>query len=695
MKIHLPQKAPLFIIPGLIVIWTVYLSFYLGPFFLRNIDPEYVYFISGLNCSTLDFHKIGHIDHPGTPFQLLTGIFFRIVHLFTGHNDIITDAIADPELYLSLSNLMLTIITFVVVLRLGMLVFKHSSSILGALVLQASFFFTEIHMGILSRYNPDRMIVIAIIIFFILYIRYLYDQKFSVFKFSVLSGIVMGFGLVTKYNFIPLLIIPLVLIPGWKSRAYYILSSVISIFLFLLPIFSKLDTFWRSLKVWITHSGLYGKGEQEIIDTSLFFKNIALVFKDNPAFIIITALGGLCIFILAIRPKLRATNKNGFLFLIASFISIVIGLAITAKHYKNYYALPFLSLIPMILYTIILFIERAMYFRYKTYISSSLFIILLLFPIISTTKGFSGINNNLQDKRITEAFIRDQISSKDYFIITPFWLASPMPEAAMALGVSWQHRRELSYLDYERIFPNIITWEGKDKPLKYMRMRNANFEEVLLSGRGIHIYSKPGWNGPELCQYIENFAREAGIQVERDTVYSFSEIKEHIIRYRNTDGWETRLDLNCGFEKFNNDQLYSDNGLISLIGDFVVQDEISAHGNYSAVLEDDMTKSPYYTVKGTKSGDVISSSVKSNLSKTDNIENILITCEYTDIKGNLISLVSDPSPGRIHEAWYMSDFFAPIESQPADSSIRVYVEYTGNESVRLDDFTLKVYSQNQ
>lgn len=689
----LSKRSILYIIPGAIVIWTVYLNFFLGPYYLRSIDPEYMYVISGLNCATLDFNKIGHIDHPGTPLQLLTGLFFRIIHLFAGYNDIVTDVISDPEFYLSISNLFLTSIIFFLVLRLGMLVYKHTSSIIGALVLQAAYFFTEVHYGILSRYSPDRLMTVIILLFFILYIRYLYDQNFKVVKFSVLSGILMGAGLVTKYNFIPLLVLPFILIPGWRNRAWYILSSIGSALVFFLPVSSKFRSFWRIVKEMFLHSGLYGSGNRGIIDTSSFFKHIALVFKHNPSFSIITTLSALCLLILVIRPKLRALNKKDFLFLIASMIAIIVGLAITAKHYKGYYALPFLSLIPMIFFTIIQIFERTVRSKYNTLSYSIVFAILLLFPFISTAKNFSGVNVNLQDKRTTEAFIRDQISSEDYFIITPIWMSTPMPENAMVLGVSYLHHEKRAYLDYERIYPNILTWEGIGNPLKYMRMRVANFEEVLLSGNGIHLYSKPGWNGPELCNFVEQYARDAGIRLQRDTVYSYEKIEEHIIRYRNLDGWIRTVDLICGFEKINHGQLYSDNERMILPGDFILQEGIAAHGHYSILLKDDMPRSPLYTLKGIATGDVVSSSVKSNIFNEDDTDNILIKCEYTDIKGNDVISTSDSSSGRIDDDWYMSNLFTKIESQPADSSIRCYVEYNGNESVRLDDFTLKVYSQ--
>lgn len=694
MKIRWSRQSIVYIIPGIILVWTFYLKFHMGPFYLRAMDPEYMYVVSGLNCATLDFNKIGHVNHPGTPLQLITGLFFRVIHLFAGQNDIITDVLSDPEFYLSISSVMLTCITFFLVLRLGMLVYRYTSSILGVLVLQACYFYTEVHFGILSRYTPDRLMVDIIILFFILYIRYLYDQKLNVSRFSILSGIMMGAGLVTKYNFIPLLLLPLILIPDWRNRAYYLLSVIVSAFVFFLPVASKFREFWHIVKEMSLHSGLYGSGEQGIIDTSSFLENIAFIFKYNPSFAILTALGGLGILVLIIRPAFRAENRKKFRFLVASFVTIVVGLAMTAKHFKGYYALPVLSLIPMIFYMLIRIIDRMVHLRYKTLSFSILFSILLFLPFLSIIPDFLGINENLRNKRITETFIRDQISSEDYFVITPIWMPTPMPENAMVLGLSYLHHRKLSYLDYERIYSNRLTWEGSENPLEHMRMRIANLEEALLSGNGIYFYSKPGWNAPELCSYVELHALDAGIRVRRDTVYSFHKIDEHILRYRNIDGWRKTVDLVCGFEKQNHGQLYCDDEQMALTGDYIIRKGISAHGNNSILLENGMPASPRYHLEGIKAGDVVSSSVKSNISREDEIGNILIKCEYTDTSGNTVVLNSNPSTGRIHEDWYMSDLFAKIESQPADSTIHCYVEYTGNEAVHIDDFTLKVYCKN-
>lgn len=688
------NRTMLFVIPGIIVIWTLYLNFHMGPFYLRGIDPEYIYLINGINCANLDFNKIGHIDHPGTTLQLITGLFFRIIHLFIGNGDLTSDIISRPELYLSLSNLIMTAITFFLVFRLGALVYKYTSSMFGAVVLQASGFYTGLNIGILSRYTPDRLMTVIIILYFILYIKYLNDRKFSILRFSVLSGLVMGAGVVTKFNFLPLLLLPLFIIPVWRYRGYYFLSLSGSAILFLLPISSKYKSLWRMIKEMVTHQGLYGSGEQGIIDTSSFFHNFMQIFRSHPSFTIVTLLGLLWMVILLLRPRLRNRNKNDFLFLTAYIITIVLGLAMTAKHFKGYYALPVISLTPMAFYTLVRLMEDKGNFSFKKLFLTGLFVILLIFPILSSVRNFSGPNDSLQDKKITEEFIRNHTSREDYFIIEPIWMSTPMIENGLVLGVSYLHHERLFYLTFERIYPHILTWEGNENPLKLMRMKVFNFKEALLSGQNIFVYSKPGWHASELCQFVESYALDSEIHVRRDTVYRYEKIEEYLIRYQNTDGWYRRLNEVCGFEKQMQGQMFTDSELVGLSGKFEVQEGVAAHGNSSLRLNQDLNQSPRYILKGIKAGDVVASSVKCNFPEEDNTDNLLITCIYMDADSTTVITGSGPIQSQIDKEWHMKHLFHQIQSQPVDGTVTCYVEYRGMRSVHIDDFVLQLFSKN-
>lgn len=95
------NKALIYFIPVISILWSLYLIHLAGPFYLNRIDPEFPYLVNGLNCARLDFSRIGHIDHPGTPFQLLTGIFIRITYWIAGQGTVVEDVITRPEFYLS------------------------------------------------------------------------------------------------------------------------------------------------------------------------------------------------------------------------------------------------------------------------------------------------------------------------------------------------------------------------------------------------------------------------------------------------------------------------------------------------------------------------------------------------------------------------------------------------------------------
>ena len=181
--------------------------------------------------------------------------------------------------------------------------------------------------------------------------------------------------------------------------------------------------------------------------------------------------------------------------------------------------------------------------------------------------------------------------------------------------------------------------------------------------------------------------------MSRDTTYSNHKINEHIIRFRNSDGWKITKDLKCGFERQFKDQLICDDGENLLSGAFVLDPKLSAHGTYSILLDGTRKISPVYTISGIIQGDRLSSSVKTSIAKFDDIDHINIRAEYLDSLGNIVVLNSGPSPGKIHKDWYKTDLYGAIDSQPADSSISCFVEYNGNGTIRIDDFTLKVYSQ--
>ena len=81
-----------------------------GPFYLTRIDPDYVYLLNGLNSGIFRFDRIGHVDHPGTPFQIFLGASIDLIHMFSGRGNVVEDVLTRPEFYMRNSSHILAIV---------------------------------------------------------------------------------------------------------------------------------------------------------------------------------------------------------------------------------------------------------------------------------------------------------------------------------------------------------------------------------------------------------------------------------------------------------------------------------------------------------------------------------------------------------------------------------------------------------
>src|SRR6185436_1662443 len=71
-----------------------------GPYWLgTNADPEYAYLFNALSIA--GGHAPYHVDHPGTPLQMLGAVVLRAIALASGCDALVPDVIARPETYLT------------------------------------------------------------------------------------------------------------------------------------------------------------------------------------------------------------------------------------------------------------------------------------------------------------------------------------------------------------------------------------------------------------------------------------------------------------------------------------------------------------------------------------------------------------------------------------------------------------------
>ena len=520
------------IIPLMLFAWGIFMLIFFDPFYARSSDPEYPYLVNGLNCAILKFNYIGHYDHPGTPFQVFNGIVMRVTHLLSGRGAIAQDVFARPEHYLNAISTSLFLLQAALIFMVGLLGFKRKIPFWQIAILQASFLFNDVLMWLFSRANPDRFFMIAGVLFIIVYLRHGYENR-SPRKFALWSGTVMALGIATKFNFLPVLILPLLLIDTNKNRLIYAGSGIVSFFILISPIINKFDDYYRFLISIFKHDGLYGSGESKILNFQKMIDSTLEIFRLNPELmLLIVAL--IVLTVIAIRKRNEGTK--GFIYLFAGYLFIIaFQILLVSKHFKNYYLAPTFIIYGFMFFTIAIFLSRIIKQKRQLVLASNILpILFILFTLVKVQRGIPAISKNMAHQNKIRAFVDTQISKDDFWFVEPTWESGPHAENAIVYGLSYCGHREEYIPQLKTVNPNVVTYEGNNQ-VKLWRGAPVSLDSVVATGKNIYIYSTPGRQAHLLAQMVQESAAKYQFQLSVDTVYADSETQGKIIRIKATD----------------------------------------------------------------------------------------------------------------------------------------------------------------
>lgn len=527
---NLKSKIKLSIFPSILLAWGIYMFFFFDPFYARTIDPEFPYLVNGLNCAQARFNFIGHFDHPGTPFQVFNGFVIKITHIITGKGNIAQDVFARPEFYMKTISAALFLIQAILILTVGLFGFRRKIPFWQIAILQAGFLFSSELIWLFIRVTPDRFFMIVGLIFILVYLKHGYENRSSR-KFALWSGVVMALGFATKFNFLPLLVLPLLFINTNKNRLIYAGSGIVSFFIFIAPIINRFGDFRRFILGIFNHDGLYGGGDSNVLNVQKMMNSLGEIIRLNPdLLLLIIAL--IALIFIAIRERKEGMKEFAWLF--AGFLFIIaIQILMVSKHFKNYYLAPTIVFYGFIFFIVSLFLSKIIKKKNHLVIASS--ILPLLFIIYTLGKVIP--DRNMISKQIVQSekirnFVDTNVSKKDYWFVEPTWEGAPFVENAIVYGISYCGHR-LEYLpQLMAVNPNIITYEENNEVVKLWRCNVVSLDSVIATGKNIYIYSTPGRHAPVLLQMVRNAAGRNNFQLSVDTVFSDSETHNEIIRIK-------------------------------------------------------------------------------------------------------------------------------------------------------------------
>ncbi len=350
----------LFIVPVIMVVLYILLFNAKGYYYYGyNSDPEYAYLLNSL--SIVNGLTPGHTDHPGTTLQMLGAAVIKLANLSKSNDEINTIVISNPEHYLNLINITMFIIFICTTITLGVIGYLFLNDILLAVILQLSSFVSFTAFRELSRVTPETLLLsICTIFLIILLFHFKYDIEKHSFIYSIIFGVVCGIGLVTKVTFLPLFIVPLVILPNLKNRLLFLLSTLLAFFIFTIPVISEYERIFNWFISIFTHSGYYGGGEKNIINFHTIFNNLFMLISEYTYLIINFAAGLSLIFIFFKNKTVIKKKDNQFLFklIIALLCATVLQILMTLKHYRHHYLIPTMMLTIFTLVLAYIFLTR-------------------------------------------------------------------------------------------------------------------------------------------------------------------------------------------------------------------------------------------------------------------------------------------------------------------------------------------------
>jgi hypothetical protein len=517
----------LVLLPLLLIITGFYLKSEIGFFHLFSTDPVYAYIFDGLNICNLTFPFL--VQGPGTPLSLLSALVIEIVHLIRQQDTLIADVLRNPDIYLSAINSILTILQGFFLFLMGFWVFKSTKNIFVSAFLQLTPFVSWIFIDLMRPIMVENLILIGVLCLIALVITFISEEnnlkRKVIDKYIILFSIIIGFVAATKLMYLPIAIIPFLLIQGFKKKGIYILFLIIAFALFAFPIFNSWVTFRTYYVDNFMHSGVYGTGPKTIVDIHTFIANLYNIYSSSRFYIIslILITVGIIVYWFPIL-KIKQKEDKEYRTLIGIFITMLVMTLLVAKQYKFYY-----------LTTALLLVIPGYYFLYTIYTrnlsTKSKVIIIIPCIILIALNCYSEVNmrlswhsGNLQKKENylqMMNFIEKRYDKNQPTLLIPDYYGAPYKAYGCFYGMAWcrGNMREVYAAELLKLYPNFYIYHGWNN---LFNQWNNSFSFINLMRKYNHVVLFSGDSNLEnsLDSKLHGLNRQMDVKFEKIIFFS-------------------------------------------------------------------------------------------------------------------------------------------------------------------------------
>jgi hypothetical protein len=315
-----------------------------GPFWLgTRSDPDYVYLLNGLNLSY--GHLPGHVDHPGTPLQLLVAVVLRVTHLLTGSGSLADDVIRRPEHYLLVTNCLLLGLLAGALAVAGLAALQATGSLLAGLAAELLPGLASVVVVHATCVKPEPVLAAIAALVAAQTLRTLVpDRRPGRISEATAFGVLVGLAVATKVSAAPLAVLPPLLLEGRAARLRFAGVAAGTAALATLPAWPAMGIFRKFILGIATHSGQYGSGRPSLLDPGEYLRGLRLLIAEGSGGPTVAAMVAGCLVALALAWRARrdgsAATARARSALLATVSMQVISFLLVARHAASHYLVP-------------------------------------------------------------------------------------------------------------------------------------------------------------------------------------------------------------------------------------------------------------------------------------------------------------------------------------------------------------------
>lgn len=462
-------------------------------------DPEYAYLFNALNMAT--FRLAGHIDHPGTTMQVAGGMVLRVSWLLDPRGeDLKTAVLSDPEHYIRQLNIATAVTGSLALLLLGLLLAHTTGFLWAGIILELTPFISGfVLFNGFTRVTQEVMQMSAAFAMSALALHWYFKRPDSVRpNYTLWFAVISGFGLASKIIFIPLLVIPFILLEGWKKKAAFIGLSVLFFVLFTLPVIRMYPAMFKWVYNLFIHSGQYGSGNAEVIDKAKYVGELINLIKVNPYLSGITLLTALLLLGMAFYRVFwkKYSDSAAARLLFATLVAQGAGYLLIAKQPKAAYLLPYESIAAInVILIVYLFIRTLPERKYIRTVAAAILTVVLVYSGIR-----SGLNRKEQlygtefNWEFEEAWGAAVGSNQKHAVV--FTNPGASPVAGLFFGNAYSHNRYVA--DLQKIYPDYYILDAYNQRIVHWGGDAISPDELFGRYHGnLLILHTPGWVEPD------------------------------------------------------------------------------------------------------------------------------------------------------------------------------------------------------